>query len=300
MACLYPVTMYRPKADKGMQGYGKGPLVSASKGSHSGVPMRIACGRCIECRLQHAAGWATRCMHETKSHEVNTFVTLTYDDKNLPEDGSLFYRDFQLFMKRLRKKSDFQFKFYMCGEYGERTLRPHYHALLFGMDFSDRRFYKYGSDGDRLDTSQLLDDTWEKGLCSVGDVTLQSAGYVSGYVTQKVTGDKAADHYMGRLPEFSHMSNGIGKAWIAKYGKQVYDLDRIIVDGKKVKTPRYYDEFYKLVDLSAVERVKKLRRKDAHAKEIELKDRVEQNGLFNTFIARDAVRRARLHRRDVR
>lgn len=291
MACLSPLTAFYSKE---LNPSGKRSLVFDARASHSGVKIQIACGQCIECRLQYSLNWAVRCMNEASSHEVNSFITCTYSDKKLPEDGSLYYRDFQLFMKRLRKESDFKFKFYMCGEYGETTNRPHYHALLFGCDFSDREFYSTSRSGEKLYTSELLEGLWQNGFCTVGDVTFESAAYVARYVTKKVTGDKAADHYMGRVPEFCHMSNGIGASWLAAHGKYTFDHDHVIINGKRAKVPRYYDKSYELVDASKVEAVKKLRVSKARVRAAELKARVEENGAFNTFSTKNKVRRARL------
>lgn len=270
MPCLGPLTAYR---SKDVNKSGKRSLVFDKRAAHTGIAVQIPCGQCIGCRLQRSLDWAVRCMHERQMHEVSSFVTLTYNDANLPSDGSLNHRDFQLFMKRLREQSDFKFKFYMCGEYGDVTNRPHYHALLFGCDFSDRTFYKRTKSGDRLDTSEFLERVWRLGFCTVGDVTFESCAYVARYITKKVTGDKAADHYMGREPEYTNMSNGIGKEWIAKYGKDTYRDDYVIMDGKRARLPRYYDTQYELVDSKRVDVVKRLRVRKAKLRGADLANR---------------------------
>lgn len=98
-----------------------------------------------------------------------------------------------------------------------------------------------------------------EGFCTVGDVTFESAAYVSRYITKKVTGVDADDHYMGRVPEFTNMSNGIGASWIAKYGKQTFTHDNIIIDGRKCKVPRFYDQRYELIDTKRLAVVKRAR-----------------------------------------
>lgn len=291
MACISPIDAWY---SKDVNPSGKRSLVFDSKASHSGVKLTIACGQCINCRLQRSVDNAVRCIHEAKSHEVSTFVTLTYSNEFLPADGSLDHRHFQLFMKRLRDRSEFKFKSVMCGEYGETTNRPHYHALLFGCDFSDRKFYKRNKNGDRLDTSELLDSVWKLGFCTVGDVTFESAKYVCGYIQKKIIGDKAADHYMGRKPEYIVWSNGVGAGWFEKYGSQSYDHDFIVVDGKRMKIPRYYDNKYEIVDSARLAVVKRLRVRKAR-----LRGPVV-DGTFNSFKVKDTVKRARLNlnRRD--
>ena len=101
--------------------------------------------------MKRSREWAIRCVHEASLNDVNCFLTLTYDDDHVPAGLSLFYPDFQAFMKRLRARfSNVRVRFYMCGEYGDNFDRPHYHALLFGFDFLDKvplsishRIYKF-------------------------------------------------------------------------------------------------------------------------------------------------------------
>ena len=92
----------------------------------------LPCGQCYACRLNKSRDWATRCVLEAKMHDKNCFITLTYNDDNLPQDLSLHKEDFVKFMKRLRKNTGEKIRFYMAGEYGSLYQRPHYHACLFG------------------------------------------------------------------------------------------------------------------------------------------------------------------------
>ena len=104
--------------------------------------LEVPCGQCIGCRLERSRQWAVRCIHEAQLHKDNCFITLTYNDEHLPSPPSLSVRDFQLFMKRLRKRFGKGIRFFHCGEYGEKYGRPHYHACLFGFDFPDRVQFK--------------------------------------------------------------------------------------------------------------------------------------------------------------
>lgn len=222
----------------------------------------IPCGQCVGCRLERSRQWAMRCLHESELHLDNSFITLTYDDDHLPADWSLNYSHFQKFMKRLRKRfRGTRIRFYMCGEYGEQFGRPHYHACLFGFNFPDRVLAKDSDSGCRLYTSQILEDLWGFGFCTIGDVSFDSAAYVARYILKKVTGDAAEFHYTfvnpdtgeiyRREPEFCHMSlkPGIGFDWLQKYHKDVYPHDYVVVNGKQVKPPKYYDKKYGEVDL---------------------------------------------------
>lgn len=184
-----------------------------------------------------------RIMHEASLYSENVFLTLTYRDEDIPQDDSLDVRDWQLFMKRLKKRhGGRKIRFYHCGEYGETTHRPHYHAILFGMDFPDKKFLKYTETDKPLYISQVLDDTWQKGDCYIGDVTFESAAYCGRYVMKKLTGNRKSE-YGSREPEYSTMSRrpGIGKPWLEKWETDVFPIDYCIVNGKKVKVPKYYD-----------------------------------------------------------
>ena len=161
-------------------------------------PEKLPCGQCVGCRLERSRQWAIRCMHEAQMHEDNCFITLTFNPESLDDRSnpwSLDVRDFQLFMKRLRKKYGAGIRFYHCGEYGELNKRPHYHACIFGFDFPDKRLWKVTNSGHRLYISESLDELWPFGFCTIGNVTFESAAYVARYIMKKVNGDAAADHY---------------------------------------------------------------------------------------------------------
>lgn len=187
-------------------------------------------------------------------HAQNCFITLTYDDEHCPLDGSLDHRHFQLFMKRLRKHANIPIKFYMCGEYGGKFGRPHYHAIIFGYDFSDKVLHSRSPSGELLYRSPTLERLWVSGFSTIGQVSFQSCAYVSRYIMTKLTGDAAIHGYdvvnletgeiTSRRPEYNRASNqgGIGKSWWLKYGKSdVAPHDRVVLDGVVSRPPRYYD-----------------------------------------------------------
>lgn len=186
-------------------------------------------------------------MHESKMHDDSSFLTLTYDDEYLPKDGSLSVLDFQGFMKRLRDRlKPLRVRFFACGEYGEKLSRPHYHVILFGYAFPDRVRLESSSKS-QLFRSPFLEKVWTAGWSSLGDVTFDSASYVSNYATKKVVGEKAKAHYQGRRPEFLLMSRrpGIGRSWIDRFKGDVYPSDEVIVRGRRCRPPRYYDKVFK-------------------------------------------------------
>lgn len=235
---------------------GKRPIVFNRRDGFEDLPVTVPCGQCIGCRLERSRQWAIRCIHEASLYDENAFLTLTYDDAHLPQDGSLDKSHYQLFMKRLRARIEpRRVRFFHCGEYGSRTWRPHYHALLFGYDFPDKIFYT-SKGGNRLWISELLNELWGQGFCTIGDVTFESAAYVARYIVGKVTGDQADEHYQSvdpetgevfRLqPEYVTMSRrpGIGKPWYDKFKDDVFPDDYIIIRGRKMRPPRFYDSLY--------------------------------------------------------
>jgi len=218
---------------------GKRPLVLRPEaGPHERRHAQIPCGSCIGCQLKRASDWAIRCMHETDLHKSSYFLTLTYDEQHLPPGGSLRPKDLQDFLKRLRFHKG-PLRFFACGEYGEQLQRPHYHALIWGIDITDAVCYD-----STLSTSAEINTLWGHGNVMIGQVTHRSAAYVARYSLKKVIGPAAEAHYQGRHPEFLRMSRrpGIGKGWITKYAPEVYQHDSVIVNGKERKPPRYYDD----------------------------------------------------------
>jgi hypothetical protein len=226
--------------------------------------LSLPCGQCVGCRLERSRQWAMRCLHEAQLHEKNCFITLTYNDEHLPRNRSLDHRDFQLFMKKLRKKFGYC-RFYMCGEYGEKFDRPHFHAILFGIDFSDRKYHKTTSSGSKLYRSSELEKLWTNGFSSVGDVTFESSAYVARYIMKKINNedsplygkyiftDLETGEIVKRKLEYNKMSlkpkvkgdpGGIGAEWFMKFKSDVYPHDYVIINGRKVRPPKYYDLQY--------------------------------------------------------
>ncbi len=192
-------------------------------------------------------------MHESVLHRATWFMTLTYAPENLPVHGSLSLRDVTLFLKRLRKKTS-ELRYFMCGEYGERTDRPHYHAVLFGPSFPDREVATERN-GVAVFTSRQLDETWGHGLTEFTRLNYQAAAYVAGYVRKKIRQKDYPEAYNRVDPvtgeivrikqEYATMSRrpAIGRRWIERYWTDVYPRDFVVIDGIERKPPRYYDKW---------------------------------------------------------
>lgn len=208
--------------------------------------------------------------HEASLHRENSFLSLTYEDRQLPEDGSISKRALQLFLKRLRKEiAPVSVRYFGCGEYGDDNGRPHYHAIIFGHAFlGDRYLWRTSPKGYPLYRSPTLERVWTFGHAEIGDVTTKSAGYVARYTLKKMTGERAKDHYhrphpitgvfYDLAPEFALMSNrpGLGAGWIDKYPMDVFPSDFVVVDGAKRNVPAYYK---KKLDERQLLRLKALR-----------------------------------------
>lgn len=305
----------------------------------------LPCGQCIGCRIRQSQEWALRCVHEASMYERNCFITLTFNNEALDERMSLRSgvrcekctllrseheiaeddhdfvpgkNDFQLFMKRLRRRfPESRIRYFHCAEYGcvckkcglvekkckARGLhkfvkgigRPHHHACLFNFEFEDAKYWDKRK-GSLLYRSQALEECWsvpilkgesydksitferqgkwyrKLGFCTIGECNFKSARYIARYVTKKITGDRAPEHYrrvdrktgevQNCVPEFITMSNrpGIGADWFNAFGiGDCYPKDFITQEGRKFPIPRYYDRLLEEVDDGLAERVRRKR-----------------------------------------
>ena len=229
------------------------------------------CGHCINCRLAYSRKWADRLLLESQYHKQSWFVTLTYNDFFVPTSYytdsfsgeliphySLFKRDVQLFLKRLRENTGCQFRYYCAGEYGSKTLRPHYHLIIFGLELnedSDLYNARNGHSGFTLYQSRtiefawsriLFDRRWPLGHVAVAPCNWQTCAYVARYVTKKLDGELSSQYDFFNIEKpFSLMSRRPGIAYqyyldhpeIADKGKVYLSTP----DGSKcIRLPEYF------------------------------------------------------------
>lgn len=274
MPCYHPQEAYRRPG---------GGVSFSKKGAFHQLPITLPCGQCVGCRLNKSLEWAIRCVHEASLYDNNSFVTLTYNDDHLPNNRSLSIRTHQLFLKRFRKKYGKHIRFYLCGEYGAKFRRPHYHILFFNHDFDDKVPLKRGKDKEPLYRSPGLEQIWPYGYSSTGAVTFESAAYVARYIMKKRTGKNARNHYQildpdtgeilhELLPEYTAMSRGgktglggIATKWIEDYSTDAYPHNFIIHNGAKKTPPKFYDKKYEITHPSdykdlQIERKKQIRK----------------------------------------
>lgn len=248
MACFYPISIKNATPWR------------TNKSFHI-----VSCGQCIGCRLERSRQWAIRCVHESQMHKDNIFVTLTYDEEHLPSDGSLRPQDMTLFLKRLRKHYCKQkIRFFQCGEYGELFRRPHHHIIMFGFDFQDKTYWTT-RDGYRYYISETLKKIWPFGNHLITDCTFETAAYVARYITKKQNGQAAEKHYNGLKPEYITMSRrpGIGAGWYEKFKSDVFPRDEVVIRGKKMRPPRFYDKLFDGESPEKMSRIKHLRERRA-------------------------------------
>lgn len=226
MPCYHPIPAWRSRSG----------AIQLHKEIPDGIPLKLPCGGCIGCRTTAARSWSLRCHLEMQQHSAAAFTTLTYSDHHLPV--TLTKRHVQLFLKRLRKNVDAKIRFFASGEYGEKNGRPHYHALLYGLDNAN-----YGD----------IDRSWQMGQTKTVALTPAAINYVTGYCAKKI-GDRGRSYHEQTDPEtgevyqwqppFIQMSRrpGIGgeaRKWTDSWRSYA------VYNGAKIKVPRYLHEAWK-------------------------------------------------------
>lgn len=153
----------------------------------------VPCGKCPSCHCDYSREWANRMILELEDHQEAMFLTLTYNDDHLPFSDSGFptlcKRDVQLFFKRLRRHfGGKRIRYYLAGEYGSTTHRPHYHAIIYGIgvnSFPDLVFRGNNKLGHPFFTSPELEHIWDNGFVMFSSVTWRTCNYVARYVLKK-------------------------------------------------------------------------------------------------------------------
>lgn len=266
MPCYYPQTVWRAKEPNPS---GKHSLVFNKAKGLADTEMQLPCYKCMGCRIDRRKQITNRAVHEASLHEKNCFPTFTYHDEYLPPNRSIFKKEAQLLIKRLRHAiKPHSVRYYLSGEYGDKRItnpinpftgtndigRPHYHALLFGWKPDDLVPYGTSNNGtDTTYTSEFLTRIWNKGHVIIGNVNRESAGYCTSYVSKKLGGEEFDDNYKILDPstgevylrerEFQLQSTkpGIGGDFFLKHWRDFlkgYFTDK----GKKYPVPRYYEK----------------------------------------------------------
>lgn len=219
----------------------------------------IPCRTCYNCRKSHALKWSERVVAEMAYHDSAYFLTLTYNNKHLPrtEDGKMTINssDLQKFWKRLRKSQKNKIKYFACSEYGS-GFRPHYHAIVFGLELDDLELYSHDYEADTdLFISNYINDIWSVdgeaiGFATVGEANIATARYVAGYVDKKLKSNRSNYWYkqFGIEPEKLFISNGIGlQAYEDKIKEDLFDKNYnvSVFNGHQIHHNNYFASKYK-------------------------------------------------------
>lgn len=317
MPCSHPNTIihwrFAQRGEKGIKyftfssGYSPEKKAALEQDERIKEAIKVPCTRCTYCRIQYSKNWATRLMLELPYHKNNWYVTLTYNDGQIPGEiyatakaddlgevyeesiafqGHLEPEDLTKFWKRLRRSLNYhgeeisgKLKYFCCGEYGPQTDRPHYHAIIYDLPIptSDLVPYKKNHLGQQLYISPYLEKIWGHGYVTVGQVTWESCAYVARYVMKKTYGDHKEDVYTnGKIPEFLRSSTKLGEQYLKDHGQEIYETDEIILSSngkiKRSRPPKYFDYLYDLIDPERMKEIIQERKEKARIAEARLLD----------------------------
>lgn len=221
MRCISPISIKDPR------------------GSRGSIRLTVPCNKCGACQSNRRAQWSFRCAEELRNSTSASFITLTYQDSQIPftNEGipTLEKRHFQLFLKKLRQHG--KIRYYAVGEYGSLTHRPHYHALIYngGIDLNSH-----------LQQSWTTRKKTPRGLIHCGSVTAASIHYVTKYHVNYKTQSEWETHGYNNQKEFALMSRnpGIGHQYKerAGYWNKKNQYNYLINNGFKQSLPRYYKQ----------------------------------------------------------
>ena len=225
--------------------------------------LQFNCGKCHACRVNTTSQWTVRCLYELDRWKKvgASFITLTYDNEHLPKDLGLHPEDLSKFFKRLRinlnrfYQKDYPILYRACGEYGDKEQkyitftdgkpngkplgRPHYHAIVYGLDDMNDNHRNILINSWTLCDSYMFDkNRKDSGMLPV---CREDIAYVCGYVQKKLNGNLGKETYGNREPPFSRSSRGLGLDF-AQENLRFFKRGFVTLNGQKVAIPRYFRE----------------------------------------------------------
>ena len=229
--------------------------------------MFIDCGKCTACRVNKANEWALRVCHEMQyANNKGCFITLTYDNKNLPKcknKPTLMKKHLQDFVKRLRRYLEYHNlgsirAYFGAGEYGKRTHRPHYHIIVLGWSPCDSKYLATTACKSQIYISDIVSQCWQYGFHSIGDLSFRSAAYVARYTKKMINCDddeiqKPFNLSSRNIPTSDGRYGALGKQWVLDHVKDCFNLPYLSMDEFKLPIPDYYIDILSAVNPNKAE-----------------------------------------------
>nr|DAH72157.1 MAG TPA: Replication associated protein [Microviridae sp.] len=291
--------------------------------------MLIPCGQCMQCRIRQREDWTTRIELEARNWKPTEvwFITLTYDDEHVPgiilgtgeivrkaqytwkagkerpeSVQTLWYPDIQNFLKRLRKAYRGKLRYFIAGEYGEQTARPHYHMILYGWEPTDlKQLYKIHHNG--YYTSAWLKDLWNMGQIQIAQAEPATYRYVAGYVTKKmyeIDGKKQNDYQkMGQVRPFAKMSlkPGLGDQYYQEHKEEIWQKGYIqCTNGKRAQIPRYYE---KMMEQENPQKLWEIKRERQRKIILESREKYKDTSIKEQFETKERVIKKQTKKRGI-
>lgn len=263
MACAKPMVAYQTRSRTASGKFRFRFLCKATSFTGTWGPhlKLMPCRQCILCRLEQSRQTASRLVLELKAHPHAGFLTLTYDDDHLPEGQTLVPRHWTLFAKKLRSRFTEaelgKLKFFGVGEYGEKSGRPHYHAIVY----SETPLMVEQVENSRTGHPQFIHpeiaEAWTYGMHRVSEVTFESAAYTARYALKKICGPTSDEHYQGRVKEFVRYPKRLARAYFEEWVHDIYPRDSInLPDRGNFTPPPYYDRLLEKFDPQLLRKIK--------------------------------------------
>ncbi len=268
MSCTSPVKCWLPKVS---DSFGKKHLrfkPPTPLNWNNYLPINTNCGHCLACDKSRAINTAIQLYCELRITKKSSFFTThTYDDDNLPLDGSVSYRHMKNTIQSIRRKYDKDTRYYSQNEYGGNSKRAHTHFALFGLEINDLKIY----DSDNSLKSESMDKIWKYGTTNIQRLEFGNCLYISSHHYQEKSNQNTKSHLIPyihpvtfeiikeRKPEFSTRSLGIGREFYNLYFNDLFNNDSIIVNQQKFPVPKYFMNKLKSDDPELYEELKQLR-----------------------------------------
>lgn len=250
-------------------------MVCSSPYFHKAYNVYFPCGQCLPCRQKRKKNWTARMIYESLLHSNSTFLTLTYNDDNVP--ATMQRDDLRKFFKKLWKRS-IKFRYFACGEYGSMNHRSHFHVVMFGLSV--------------LECEKIVAECWDKGYSMSLPFEPGAAAYVAGYVSKKLALDfKRYSHLNPDFkPEFQTMSNrpGLGFGFLRyvydilkNYASGLDDIPPFLMLGdKKVLLPKYLKNKLRLM-LFTPDKIEIIKKQNIH--DMRERQKAELNNDFSSL-----------------